>query len=241
MITGGCSFTSSTLWLDGAASWPGYVRDRCGIEKAIDMSYPGAGNLLVSDSVRFALENLCADYPPSSILVAIMWSGIDREEIVRPATETEISKGNQAIIDKKIYRRNNSSHPLAQHDITKETRKKTTLLSRRLILEMRDLLDSLKVKWIFTGYANLLYPPFIPKRDTTHHWPEYLNKTQLKDLHDLPWLPKDPMDYLYEWSWKNDYLNDGDFFHPPNEANFAWTDQILLPQIEQLGLILKIQ
>ena len=239
LITGGCSFTASTMWFDGAASWPGHVKDRCGIEKAIDMSYPGAGNLFIADSVKFALSNLCDDYASSSILVAIMWSGIDRQEIVRPATETEISQGCHPIINKKIYFRTNGAQPSGQHDITKETRQKTTLLSRSLILEMIDWLDSLKVKWIFTSYANLLYPPFIPKRDTTHHWLEYLDKVQLQDLYDLPWLPKDPMDYLFEWSWKNDYLNQGDFFHPPIEANLAWSDQVFLPEIEKLGLIFK--
>lgn len=236
LITGGCSFTSSTLWFDGAASWPGYVKDRCGIEKVIDMSYPGAGNLFIADSVKFALSNLCDGHPHSSILVAIMWSGIDREEIVRSATELEIRQRCHPIINDKIYLRTNLSN---SHDISKETRKKTTLLSRGLILDMADWLDSANVKWVFTSYANLLYPPFVPKRDTTHHWPEYLDETQLKDLYDLPWLPKSPMDYLYEWAWTNDYLNQGDHFHPPIEANFAWTDQIFLPQIEKLGLIFK--
>lgn len=232
LITGGCSFTSSTLWFDGPASWPGYVRDRCGIKKAIDMSYPGAGNLFISDSVKFALTNLCNDHSHSSILVIIMWSGIDRQEITRLATVNEINDNSHPIIDNKIYHRKDA--------VTKEMRKESTLTSRNLILGMATWMNSKKIKWIFTSYVNLLYPPFIPKRDTTHHWPEFLDETKLENLHNLPWIPKNPMDYLYEWAWVNDYLNQGDHFHPPNEANFAWVDQVFLPEIEKLGLISKL-
>ena len=44
LITSGCSFTSSTLQLDTAASWPGFVVDRCRFNYCIDYSFPGAGN-----------------------------------------------------------------------------------------------------------------------------------------------------------------------------------------------------
>jgi hypothetical protein len=51
LLTSGCSFTSSTLQLDAAASWPGYVVDRCRFDYCIDYSFPGAGNEYIANSI----------------------------------------------------------------------------------------------------------------------------------------------------------------------------------------------
>lgn len=74
LITGGCSFTASTTQIDAAASWPGFVKDRCGFKTCIDMSYPGFGNFQIKNSIFQALEQI--DYV--NPLVIIMWSGLDR-------------------------------------------------------------------------------------------------------------------------------------------------------------------
>jgi hypothetical protein len=69
LITSGCSFTASTNQLDCAASWPGFMRDRCRFEETIDLSYPGMGNDYIYQSIMNNINN--------ESLVVVMWSGID--------------------------------------------------------------------------------------------------------------------------------------------------------------------
>lgn len=71
LITSGCSFTASTQQLNCAASWPGYVRDRCRFEETVDLSYPGMGNDYIYQSI--------INYANTDSLIIIMWSGIDRQ------------------------------------------------------------------------------------------------------------------------------------------------------------------
>ena len=226
LLTAGCSFTSSTTWFEGAASWPGYVRDRCGIPLCIDMSWPGMGNLYIADSIKYAIENLCQSDQCKKPLVIVMWSGIDRYETVS-TLHNLLDIERWPVLGDKVYKRILRSS--CQSDTVKT--------SKDCILDLKNYLDSRQINWAFTSYVNLLFPPFIPKRDTTGHFQDFLLTQEIKQLQSIPWIPTDGMDFLYEWSWKNDFLNDGDHFHPPNEANFAWTDQILLPQMANLNLI----
>jgi hypothetical protein len=166
LITSGCSFTSSTVWLKGAASWPGYTRDRCGFEQAIDMSFPGAGNFFIADSIKYAIEKCCQEQDPEKILVIVMWSGIDRAEYTQIA---ETFSGNEPMLDNLVYKR------LSEDLITDQVRRDTTNQSLACIKNLIEYLEHKSIAWVFTSYANLLFPPFVPKRDTTHHWQDYLD------------------------------------------------------------------
>jgi len=229
LITSGCSFTSSTLCLGTASSWPGYVRDRCGIPLCLDMSFPGSGNQYIADSIKYAIENFCGKFVYKKILVIVMWSGIDRLEDITELKNQRDAQTHPAL-GNKLYKRIQRSS--CQIDTVK--------MSKESILDLKTYLDDRCIDWIFTSYANLLFPPFIPKRDTTGHFRDFLTKQEIQQLQSIPWIPTNGMDFLYEWSWKNDFLIDGDYFHPPNEANFAWTDQILLPQMANRNIITSI-
>jgi hypothetical protein len=229
LITSGCSFTSSTTWLEGAASWPGYVRDRCGILSCIDMSFSSSGNQYIADSIKYAIENFWRQDQYKKLLVVVMWSGIDRVEVISDSTSSQ-STERLPVLGNQIYTR------IPRSSCTIDSVK----MSKECILDLKTYLDARQIDWIFTSYVNLLFPPFIPKRDTTGHFEDFLTKTEIKELQSIPWIPSAGMDFLYEWSWKNDFLNTGDYFHPPNEANFAWTDQILLPQMANRNLIKSI-
>jgi len=94
LITGGCSFTASTNQTESAASWPGFVKDRCGLDLCIDTSYPGYGNFAIRDNVFQAVEQ--SEY--KNPLVVVMWSGLDRN----PEMGTP-EQSIQAILDLKKY------------------------------------------------------------------------------------------------------------------------------------------
>ena len=223
LVTSGCSFTSSTLQLDLAASWPGFVVDRCRFDHAIDYSYPGSGNDYIGDSILYHFR----DIPDSEInqyTVIIMWSGIDRVETKIP---NSINHPNLGGINYYRLKENNEfSFNLEQAQ-----------RSYQKMLEVYNYLTNRKINFLFTSYSNLLFPPYIPKRDTTKEFDHWLDKQKIKILQNLDWGPVDPMNYLYEYAFTHDYLNQGDGFHPPYDCNLEWTDKILLPTLAERNLI----
>ena len=220
LVTSGCSFTSSTTQLDTAASWPGYVVDRCRFDHCIDYSYPGAGNDYIGDSILYHFKDM-TDTELSKHFVIVMWSGIDRVESKIANSSAQPNLGG--ICYSRLANTNGASEQ-AQRSYDK-------------IFEIYNYLSGRKINFAFTFYSNLLFPPYIPKRDTTKEFDNWLTQDQLNNLKKLSWVPTRPMDFLYEYAWRNDYLNHGDQFHPPSAANLSWTDSVLLPGLEKQQLI----
>lgn len=230
LITSGCSFTSSTLQLDTAASWPGFVVDRCRFNYCIDYSFPGAGNEYIADSILNYFSTI-TDNEISKYKVIIMWSGIDRQEKKQVDGDIFYNSHNYPKINNISYHRIQSEYV---------DRVKSTQCSVEKIFEVYNYLNSRNISFAFTFYSNLLFPPYIPKRDTTHHFEDYENSNTLNKLKTISWIPSNPMDYLYEYAFVNDFLNHGDYFHPPNQCNLQWTDNVLLPSLVKIGLISPI-
>jgi len=223
LITSGCSFTASTLQLDFAASWPGFARDRCRFDHCIDYSYPGSGNEYIGDSIlhHFSKVDDVKDY-----MAIVMWSGLDRIE-----TKSTSESAGGPRLDNVAYTRTVDSGP-----IDTATKKARCQQSINKIFEVCDYLRSRNIPFAFSSYCNVLFPPYIPKGDTTFEFDKFTDKATLNKLRALPWITTNPMDHLYEYAFVNDY-GSGDGFHPPVECNLAWTDNILLPGLEQQGLI----
>lgn len=217
LITSGCSFTASTTQLESAASWPGYVKDRCGFKSCIDMSYPGVGNRYIKDSVINAVEQ-CRH--PEDVLIIVMWSGLDR-------VESLVNGAGQPTLNGVSYQRIDSELDTQQ------------LIDQNAeyILDLSEYLNNNGIQYAFTTYINLLHEPYIPVRDTTPRLTDYHNQDKIKQVSNKINFPKTGSDYLYEWAFLNNYLNFGDRYHPPVEANLKWTDSVLLPNLKQLGII----
>ena len=220
LVTSGCSFTASTQQTNSAASWPGYAKDRCGLNHCIDMSYPGAGNFYIKDSIIYALDNLV---PNTNPLVVVMWSGLDRTE------EISLYDNHGPVIENNCYNR------VEPHD-TATGHAKTSL---EHMLNLSTYLHNKKIDHMFTTFVNLTEYPFIPVRDTTPRFYGNLDKSDLEKLNNLPWIASGN-DCLYEWAFFNEYLEEEDYFHPPVDANLRWTDEILLPCLAKEGVIVEI-
>jgi hypothetical protein len=231
LLTSGCSFTSSTLQTDLAASWPGFVMDRCRFELCVDYSYPGAGNEYIADSIRYHLDRIPKQDIPK-YLVVVMWSGTDRQEDKVLDIESDPKSMPGPVLGNVCYRRNSL--------ITDRNKAEQTKRSADKIIELHRYLTNIGVKFMFTLYSNILFPPYIPKRDTTYEFDNYVTISTLKDLRNLEWVSTQPMDFLYEYAFVNDFLNDGDHFHPDYACNLEWTDQILLPGLYKKNLLRKI-
>lgn len=224
LVTSGCSFTSSTLQLDTAASWPGYVMDRCRFDQCIDYSYPGAGNTYIGDSILHFFSQI-SDHETKQYMAIVMWSGIDRKE-------EKILGSGMPNLNGTIYQRVQDTDK-----ISNEEKQLLAQESANKILEVCQYLSKRDIRFVFTFYANLLFAPYVPKRDTTSEFDKFVSKSLLKQLQSLPWIPETPMDFLYEYALVKDFLNSGDYFHPPAECNLKWTDEILLPGMCKQGLV----
>jgi hypothetical protein len=83
---------------------------------------------------------------------------------------------------------------------------------------------------------NLLEPPFIPARDKTHRFSEFVDGPTLDDLLKLQVI--NSKDSLYDFSFYHNYINQSsDGYHPTDKCTLDWTDNILLPALAKQGLI----
>lgn len=219
LLTSGCSFTSSTVQLEGPASWPGFVKDRCGFDHSVDYSYPGMGNQYIGDSIQYHVESLTEDQT-KDLFVVIMWSGLDRKD-------TKTQSNHQPKLGEFSYTTTQSNFD----QVAKSAEK---------IKELYQYLSNKKIPFVFTFYANVLFPPYFPKRDTTPNFEDYLDKPTLTAIQALPWIPTVSEQFLFEYALISGDLDRGDHFHPTYEGNLSWTDSVLLPAIYKQGLIQKV-
>jgi hypothetical protein len=220
LVTSGCSFTNCNN-LSLASNWPGYVRDRCGFEYCVDLSYPGVGNEYIANSVLNYVDALSIEQRKEIILI-VMWSGLDRlETLTKDLSKTAPS------IDGIEYRRANHGN-----NISNELSAAEVWRSWKNIVFLDSYLCMQNIQYAFTSYVNLLDPPFFPKRDLTPHFFGNLSKDKLQTLKSMPWL-HNHQDCLFEYCFKNDHLS-SDLFHPNYQGGYNWTDYVLLP-----GMLVK--
>lgn len=238
LVTSGCSFTSSTTQLETAASWPGYVLDRCRFDHCIDYSYPGAGNEYIGDSILHFFSQV-ADQDVDQYMTIIMWSGLDRKEDKIAGTIMPNINGISYIRKELCELSKKDQPPLSPSE--QAERKTRAMESANKMLEVYEYLSNRKIAHAFCMYSNLLFAPYlIPKRDTTFEFDGYVSKSMIKQLQNLPWITTEPFDFMYEYAFTNDFLNNEDQFHPNFKCHLKWTDQILLAKMCQQGLIKKL-
>lgn len=224
LVTSGASFTASTTQLNCAASWPGYVYDRCRFNRVVDLSYPGVGNEYIADSIVNYINQLDSlEY--QNHLVVIMWSGLGW------ATDKISNSTYTPCINNVSYQRKNNGIP------SREDHQQDTELSYQRIIAISQFLKEKNISYVFTYYANILFPPCLPRNDLTCNFADYLSHQEIIKLQQLPWVPPNKRDYLYDYAFFNDYNVE---YHPPVECNLKWTDNILLPSICEQGFITKL-
>lgn len=231
LVVSGCSFTANTVQLQTAASWPGYVMDRCRFDQCTDYSYPGVGNKFIHDSIIYHLGHLTQEQA-AQCMVIVMWSGLNRKEKIVIDQDKKIQ--NSARLGKMVYIKESIDYDnFANKRIAAEE-------SAELMFDLQRVLEARNIPYVFSLYCNMLFAPYIHKRDNTFEFDKFVSNQTLLKLQELPWVPTQPMDFLYEFAFRNDCLDPVDLFHPRGECNLRWTDEILLPGICQQGLIQKL-
>ena len=226
LITSGCSFTDSTNQTEYAVSWPGFVKDRCNFDYCIDISYTGAGNLYIKESIEHAVEHLAAGLNP---VVLVMWSGLQRYE------EKVIDSQEKPYINNISYKRTGPNFITGKAPVSRKRKSWLIERSAQLILDLASFLEQKNISYAFTSYVNLLHPPYIHCLDPTYRFTDHKDKKLIAQIEKL-FLPISGQDYLYDFAFIKDGLLDDDF-HPDIDPILDWTDQILLPSLEQKGII----
>jgi hypothetical protein len=204
LLVSGSSFTAIGYNDNNqAASWPGYVYERCRLNLVIDQSYPAVGNRYISESIIDTINSLSPE-DRKKYFVIVMWN----------------SPNVIGIPDKKHKIQNTG----------------TAIETYELIIKTSNLLFSFNIPYAFTLYANLLYPPFLPKRDYDINLKKFLTKSQIKDIEDKNLIPKNQKDFFYDFSFFNDML-DHDDLHPSINSRLKWTDNVLLKNLQNLKIV----
>lgn len=229
LITAGGSYTASTEWFEGPASWPGYLKDFAGFELVMDMSCVSVGNMFIHDSVRWALDNLPPGYTKDDCLVVVMWTALHYFEQTQKPEDTR--KPDYSIANRKYVRWDDNY--LSGVDLAMWVKQ-----GAYHIQSLAEYLQQENVAHSFAYYANLLWNYRLPVMDTTCRFDNYLDEQHLSELRALPWLCTGD-DSLYEYAWLNDYmeLEDSDGYHPPLECNFDWSKNVLVPGLVRQGLL----
>ena len=228
LLVSGCSFTASGRLDTCASTWPGLLKQRCGMPQAFDYSFPGVGNEYIADSILYHASKMTNEDAKKTLIV-VMWSGINR--FTKKITEHPI--GQCPFLNKVFYCRDDDPLKISTDDKLKAIGSRE---SADRIFQVARYLTSRNISFAFSFYCNLLYPPYIPKRDLTHEFDKYVDSATLADLKKLPIIPRHPMDFMFEYGFAHDQLAD-DGFHPTYECARDWTDNILLPGLVDLGLV----
>lgn len=78
LITAGCSFSQVPNF---DVTWPVHLRNFLQTENCLFLGQGAAGNGIISRKVIYHTQKMLQIYKPEEILVGIMWSGRDRQEI----------------------------------------------------------------------------------------------------------------------------------------------------------------
>lgn len=234
LLVSGCSFTDQIKNEDKnlPLSWPGYTACRCKIPELVDVSNTAAGNEYIATSIVNEVENY-SEFDIQNTLILVMWSGLDRREILQYHKNNFTKEDDRGIIDKIKFVRDQNSEDQINLDISRAE----ALRSWKNIILLENYLKAKQANFGFSFYVNIFDSPFIPRLDRSPSAMDVLDKNKVKQLKNCSWL-HDHNKSLYEYCFLNDLLTD-DYFHPDANGYLKWTDSVLLPSLEKKNFVEK--
>lgn len=216
LYVGGASFTYNNSE-DHLVAWPYYLRDLGGFENVIDSSLPGAGNYHIMQSLIWTLEQ----HKPNvnDTLVVVMRSGINKDDKIiaeeflndypfrfeyAPGVVAGISGGTLG---------SNGNHN-AQCDKNVKNADSRSVENYIYYTALYHYLKSNNYNFVILNDID----PSLPNRGGD--FPNNYNTAHLFDN----------LQSIYEYSVRNDLL-DNDDYHPSPNGHLAWTREILLPYL----------
>lgn len=220
LIVSGCSFTESDpiAESENPLTWPSYLCHRAGFTKVINVAAGGAGNEYIAAVMLDQLESM-TDEELKDCVSIVMWSGIGRKDHIK------YSKSCHDQSTKIEFT------PVSTTNYSEEA-----LRSWKNIITMQNYLENKKIPFGFSFFVNTFDPPFLPRRmESNQPWENFVSADKIKKLRQCRWI-HDHKKSLFEHCFYNDFLGE-DLFHPTHYGHLSWTDHVLLPGLEKMGLI----
>ena len=242
-MVSGCSFTNDYLH----KTWPNYVQEFYEIDRLINLSFPGAGNYYISESIIQTLLKL--DLNIDETLVIVMWSGLVRKDIC-------VSKEFFDMVDHKYKEELAGQHyifsggrmgPWAKYsspenillkpafDTIYKISDEKSLAHESLshMVKTQRFLEKHNYKYNFMSFVNYWQniPGILGRSDDFSM--TFYNKEDplLKELTDnWIWADSDK-NCIFEYAKKFNTLCD-DNFHPTEQGQQQFTEDIIIPAIQ---------
>lgn len=242
LVTSGCSFTSNRTSTDNAPyAWPDMLADWCGL-KIHNLAVPGAGNDHVAHSLILYLEK--ANLDPAETLVLPMWTGPARIDWITDRASSKF--GSQYQFDYHYDEHNEltlGGHWWLHHRPTHLIKtlqeyskyQSTSSFALKTWLAMQSVQNYLLAKHYTFYFTSFFSPNSLSLIDKPINIVEELERIKLS-LDMNHWLPMANEDYYGNWCNRMNMV-DTDGYHPANNANLEWPQQVLVPCLKQLGII----
>jgi hypothetical protein len=229
LLVSGCSFTFNNSE-EHACSWPYYLKDLAGFDQVYDCSQSGAGNNHIFNSIVNEVE-LNKNITPDSTLIAVMWSGLGRTDVV---ATTEITKSWHTMSN---YHFDHKFSTLSLFDTdTKQNAIETLCYHyRRLIDSEAQIYESmLKVIGLYNYLKNKNFNfVFLNYMDPVKDL-----KSISTPLTDTFTCLLDPVMYLGTYATNTNKLEpDG---HPSPDGYLGWTQTQLIPYLISINQLQTI-
>jgi len=235
LIVSGCSFTHNNH--DTHVAWPNILEAWSDMQLT-NLAVPGAGNTHIANSIILHLEKNKPN--PSDTLVMVMWTGPERIDWI---TDKESSKFKDAYPFTYDYDDNNElvlggawwgNKPRSDVEnliIQYSKYQSDSSLALTSWLAMQSLTNYLEQNgydYIYTSIADL------DGAEDANRWIQYTNELSEIGLSvDNPhWIQP----FLYEHGKTNNVLMD-DNFHVHWQGHESWVTDVLVPRLQQAGVI----
>ena len=226
LITSGCSFA------DGVGKWPTQLATELGVPLS-NSGLLSQGNGLISRKIIYQVTRALETIPAENLLVGIMWSGPDRHDFYMPSAK--MGTTNEPVdIRTRIGEDTNNCWVILNHHWDSEYAKyyygmfhdgiASLIYTYEHILRVQWFLKLHNVKYFMTTFKETVFPP--KKSIDTH--------SDIKDLYNqIDFDQFLPIAGQYEWAEQTGILFDaGDPFHPTVEHNVKFTNEVVLPFLE---------
>jgi hypothetical protein len=230
LVVSGCSFTHQ--FMETSTSWPYYLKDLAGFDELFSCALSGAGNYHISQSVIWTIENLKPD--PAKTLVAVMWSGYDRDDDILDASAIDQEFPWAYRYTDTVYSgmtggsdAQNSWSNVKMfffRDLAKLKSKESRAVENSIwMISLKRYLDALGYQSVFMHYLDRT----LPSRTNDFRIDNLLPKPISDTLKSITDAVQDP----YSFCLKRSLLSEDDF-HPTPDGYLSWTREVLIPHLK---------
>ena len=238
LVIGGCSFTQTPV---DHLNWSVYLRNAVPGVNYINHARSGAGNNYIADSM---IKYLLSEHPGTQeTLVVVMWTGVSRVDfnVSREYYDSLTDWNNKEHTDHARYVCSSGigvDRPMIPGSLFRElyTAMDYRALASNTLFQMvslRNFLENNGYAYKFMSYVNYWQDSpdwYTPNLDfSITHYAQ--NDPLLLGLGDQWIWVNEQKDCLYEFAKSRNMLLD-DGFHPTQQAQEMFFDQVVKPQIE---------